>query len=103
MSQNRTEPVITEQVARDIYNILAAYAGATDYRRENFVHVQSRGECSEYRFIGNLGSGGKFWRNDDRWYVNAYFEDMGGPSARDIIIEGTNVALAALRASLVVA
>lgn len=92
------EPQITEQVANDLYDVLAAHAGATDYQRENFVSVQSRERCVEYRFGGALGFGGKFWRNDGRWCVNAYREDE--TAGRMAQINATNIALGELRASL---
>jgi hypothetical protein len=60
--------------------------------------VQTDGYCAEYRFQGDLGFGGKFWRNDGRWYVSAYPEDVKARPERAGIIEATNAALAELQA-----
>jgi hypothetical protein len=50
---------------------------------------------TEWRFMGNLGSGGKFWRCHERWYVNCYPENET-PELREVM-KKTNLALAELR------
>lgn len=61
------------------YNILVEDAGAQKDPREKeaFVRAYTQIEhpTSEYRFQGVLGFGGKFWRNDGRFYVSCYRED----------------------------
>lgn len=57
--------------------------------------LQAHGHLSEYRFIGSLGFGGKFWRNNGRWYVTAYREDL--TPERQAVIDATNAALTALK------
>lgn len=61
--------------ANAIYDILIQECGADEYWRENFVQVETSEECREYRFKGELGFGGKFWRNSGRMYVDCYSED----------------------------
>lgn len=57
-----------------IYDILIAHVGALDSGREAFVRAQTDGDCTEYRFRGMLGLGGKFWI-DPAWRVTCYPED----------------------------
>jgi len=49
----------------------------------------------EYRFIGSLGFGGKFWDNNGRFYVSCYQEDETEP--RRQAIEKANSKLAEIR------
>lgn len=80
------------------YDLLVEHAGATigGDPRLTFVHYFSREDRlgTEFRFCGKLGMGGKFWRNDGRFYVACYKEDE--TPERLAIIEKTNQALAAL-------
>ena len=65
--------------ANKLYDILVEECGALETERENFVYHQTNDPeelVREWRFCGNLGFGGKFWRNDGRLYVNCYNEDM---------------------------
>lgn len=97
-----TETLTTEQ-ANAIYDILVKDAGAPDgpvdgdfgTPRRDFMFHQTREMTWEYRFMGSLGFGGKFWNYDGRWYVTAYPEDM--TPERQQVIDDTNVALAALK------
>jgi hypothetical protein len=44
----------------------------------DFIHYLSKEETSfghEYRFMGKLGSGGKFYANYSGWQVSCYHED----------------------------
>ncbi|GAB2733916.1 hypothetical protein [Nocardioides pakistanensis] len=80
-----TDP-LTREAAEEVYTVLVEHAGASDdgWARADFVHHQGASFCSEYRFGGCLGFGGKFWRTTVRlpdgtfgegWYVTAYPED----------------------------
>lgn len=85
--------------ATDIYEILVRVLDAP--RDEDghdvyqFVHHETKG-CVEYRFMGCLGFGGKFWNANDRWYVNCYPEDR--TEELDALMKIANDALAFLRA-----
>jgi hypothetical protein len=54
------------------YDVLVQTCGASEAGREMFLAAQP---TTEYRFIGLLGFGGKFWLNDGRVYVTCYPED----------------------------
>ncbi|HEU5108820.1 MAG TPA: hypothetical protein VFT95_09710, partial [Micromonosporaceae bacterium] len=92
---------LTEEQANAVWDVLVERAGASEAGREDFVAVQTRGGCDEYRFIGSLGFGGKFWTatNTSSWYVTCYREDE--TAARRSAIGVTNAALDGLRASYV--
>lgn len=77
----------------EIYNILVAECGATEYWREDFIRCMNEG-CREYRFQGNLGFGGKLYKNSNRLYVGCYLEDCN--PERDAQIENTNKKLTSM-------
>ena len=84
---------------RDVYDILVSLAGATDdeSNRAQFHHFwRDRRDLREYRFIGELGFGGKFYCSGSghNWRVDCYPEDLT-PYRKDVINE-TNSALATL-------
>jgi hypothetical protein len=98
---------MTVEQANAVYDVLAEHAGASDAfvgesadapvpPRAEFVFHQTREHVTEYRFMGSLGFGGKFWRNADAWYVTAYSEDVKGRPERAQAVNDTNAALAAL-------
>lgn len=68
---------LTEQAANEIWDLLVEMGGASRHpdSRRDFVYLQTTEVISEYRFQGLFGFGGKFWRNNGRWYVNHYPED----------------------------
>jgi hypothetical protein len=72
---SRAKPLSSE-TANAVYDILRDECSASESGRENFVFAQTLGPCEEYRFQGNLGFGGKFYRNHNGWYVMCYPEDM---------------------------
>lgn len=96
-----TEKPLTIEQANAVYDILIKYAGASELSREGFVYLQSNGHLSEYRFIGALGYGGKFYRDAwadgvrDAWRVDCYREDR--TPARQQAIDDANAALAVLK------
>lgn len=76
------------------YDILVEHAGASnlDHYREAFVeYFVTERHTTEWRFLGNLGFGGKFWRNDERYYILCYSEDKS--PERDKVIEKVNALL----------
>lgn len=93
---------LTADQANAIWNVLVQHAGADDRAgegpfstpRDYFVHHQWRGD-DEFRFIGSLGFGGKFWNTNGRWYVTAYPEDL--TADRQAAVDATNTALETLR------
>lgn len=59
-----------------VWFILAETCGApnTDLARYSFVKTMQDG-CSEYRFQGALGFGGKIYNSFNRLYVDCYIDD----------------------------
>jgi hypothetical protein len=88
---------VTEEQANAVYTVLVEHAGAAEWQRDEFVQLHVEGRCDEFRFQGDLGFGGKFWRHD--WRVSCYPEDE--TPARVEAIRVTNEALDQLRASFV--
>lgn len=85
-----------EEFWNKVYDVLVEECQAWDggHDRANFIGQQIREAPGEWRFCGSLGFGGKFWRNDDRLYVNCYWEDET-PSRR-LSIDAANTRLAEL-------
>lgn len=86
---------MSEQAARSICRILKEECGATDFMLEGFWRAEGDHVCTEYRFQGYLGFGGKFWSANGRWYVTCYSEDE--TPERQEMIRKANERLAALR------
>lgn len=53
---------LTEERANTIYDILVSEAGARESERNDFIyhHCTDKYGCSEWRFQGKLGFGGKY-------------------------------------------
>lgn len=83
-----------------IVGICGARGDADD--RAAFVahHAATSEHYTEYRFIGELGFGGKFRtrRDDERWWVDCYPEDE--TAERRAMIAKANVELECLRGSV---
>ncbi len=88
---------LTESQANAVYDLLVQHAGASEHWREDFVMRQLEG-CREYRFMGTLGSGGKFWCERDRWRVSCYPEDETPECLA--VVEKVNGLLSALRGAV---
>lgn len=73
-----------------IYNLLVTHVGAPEGLRQQFI--LSWGTMTEFRFIGSLGFGGKFWKARDRYYVTCYPEDE--TPGRQVLIQEANRLLA---------
>ncbi len=80
---NRLPP----HIATRIYDILVAEAGASDSEstRHSFMYTFCRdeqpGRNYEFRFGGKFGFAGKFWWNNERFYVSGHSRgdvSMGG-------------------------
>jgi hypothetical protein len=57
-----------------VYDLLVAVGGANSRDRNDFMHSHAHSrQVNEYRFIGHLGFGGKYWRKTNT--VNCYNED----------------------------
>lgn len=82
---------MTEAQANIVYDLLVAACGATEDWREDFVRSFAQDECREYRCCGAFGSGGKFYRDSQRWWVSCYREEL---SAKMVVV---NHVLNALR------
>ena len=86
-------PVGTGDLFGRVYDVLSKVCGASDRQseREYFISVQSvEDHPKEFRFQGALGFGGKFWRNDGRFYVTCYREDET-PARLKVIAEANNL------------
>ena len=75
-----------------VYDILVAICGAKESIRDDFIyhHARSSEPCDEFRFIGDLGQGGKYYRRENR--VSCYSEDEN--TVKRVKIDVTNDALA---------
>jgi len=88
---------MNSKTANKIYDILVLECGARESERERFVDAQTAKLISEWRFCGNLGFGGKFWRHERKWfgkenrYVNCYEEDL--TLEREIMLLKANIRL----------
>lgn len=85
--------IIDDNTANRIYDVLEIECGAPPQMRLDFICFCARSYSSrEYRFIGHLGFGGKFWHNNNKFYVSCYREDETDERVR--AIEKANKALA---------
>jgi len=66
---------MTTETANNIYDLLVNIGGAYEPDRGSFLyhHVESKDGCSEWRFCGKLGFGGKYRSGSNR--VDCYRED----------------------------
>lgn len=90
----------TKDVFEQVYDVLVKHAGARESGREDFIQMTLRWserdpyKTQEYRFMGALGGGGKFWLSPECFRVSAYNEDYN--KERLAMIAETNVNLADL-------
>jgi hypothetical protein len=82
---------MTIEKANKIYDLLVSIGGAYEPQRDSFIyhHSKSKDGCSEWRFSGKLGFGGKYRNYSNR--VDCYLEDE--TPQRIILIERLNDAL----------
>lgn len=90
---------MTEAQANAVWDVLVTHAGASDepHQREAFVYHLTNG-CTEWRFMGLLGFGGKLYVEPRRLRVGCYPADLGGREEQ--VIAATNAALAELKAGV---
>jgi len=69
------DKLISKEKADKVYNLLVSIGGAFEKRRKDFIyhHCESVYGCSEWRFQGKLGFGGKYYSRNNR--VCFYSED----------------------------
>ena len=80
-----------------VYGVLVEHAGASGYDddRSQFVRVHTgHAVCTEFRFMGSLGFGGKY--RSETSTVDCYPEDL--TDERRKIIQKTNAVLWTLKA-----
>lgn len=81
-----------------VWDVLVAHGGAYDgpHEKETFVrsYTQNEYKATEYRFGGDLGFGGKFYRGSGRFYVLCYREDQ--TPEREQILKTINEKIAEL-------
>lgn len=67
---------MTEEYLNNVYDILVEIGGACDNERPIFIfsHLYDSYPCTEFRFCGHFGFGGKYRVNDNR--IDCYPEDM---------------------------
>jgi hypothetical protein len=87
--------VIPRDVAEKVYTILVEEAGATEGYRQSFVEYLGNCSMPEFRFIGTLGFGGKFYADGLKWYVACYREDQNAD--RNAAVDRINAKLTDLR------
>ena len=83
---------MTPEEASTVYDILVRHAGAPEDDRDAFVYHLTDG-CTEWRFQGALGFGGKFYVERCGWRVGAYPEDIARDPSRQAAIDNTHAAL----------
>lgn len=77
-----------EEFYNKCYSVLVKDARASESMRLSFINAmmddRQYHECYEFRFCGDLGFGGKFWRYDGKVSISCYPEDLT-PDRKDII------------------
>lgn len=78
------------EIFSTIYDVLVTHAGANPKSKDEFIEgcLQTKFPMTEWRFQGNLGFGGKFYRNSSGHRVGYYLEDK--TPDREAIVEKVN-------------
>ena len=79
---------LSREASHAIYSVLVGVCDAHESERDFFIYAQTTSYTHEWRFGGNLGMGGKFWRGAGAWYVSTYPEAM--TEERKAIIKEAN-------------
>ena len=82
---------MTQSKANKVYDLLVSIGGAYEPNRDSFIyhHTENKDGCSEWRFCGKLGFGGKYRSQTNT--VDCYYEDFD--KEREAIINQLNEAL----------
>jgi hypothetical protein len=89
----------TKEVFERVFDVLVKHAGASETMREQFMPKMLEWTAREaygvweFRFMGGLGMGGKFWLTPDSFYVTAYPDDITEKNGRQTVINTTNAEL----------
>lgn len=77
---------MTVETANKIYDVLVEFGGANETMRNSFIyhHSESKDVCTEWRFSGKLGFGGKYHSQTNK--VDCYREDET-PERNQLITE----------------
>ena len=83
------EKKITVNQANQVYDVLVKMGSASESMRDSFIyhHCESKNGCSEWRFGGKLGFGGKYRVQCNK--VDCYSEEET-PSILNLITEINN-------------
>jgi hypothetical protein len=85
-----------------VYDLLVKHGGAVDdpNMKESFIlaYTQREFPATEFRCVGKLGFGGKFWRNAGKFCITYYPEDH--TKKQDAIEAKLNGLLAELAAKM---
>jgi len=73
----KTNKISTEK-ANKVYDLLVSIGGASESDRDSFIyhHCEDKYECSEWRFCGHLGFGGKYRSG---WNGVTYYQEDETP------------------------
>lgn len=80
---------MAKKTANKIYDVLVNEGGASETMRNSFVYAYEKDdedEMTEWRFSGNLGFGGKYWKQRNQ--VTCYSEDE--TTERNILVDKIN-------------
>lgn len=91
-------PTIPADYLKRIAHLLRVYGGLNEVGAQRFLEFFEHRTTTEYRFMGALGSGAKFYNLPGRWYVATYPDEE--TQERAAVIALINVKLAALRTRL---
>lgn len=81
--------MISKNYALKIGQILVDIGGANSsilLEPSDFIYYLTKESGLEYRFMGHLGSGGKFRITHEAWKVDCYSEDFD-PKKKALIVE----------------
>lgn len=79
---------------QEVYDILVEHCAASDSLDERRAFAVQWPDCVEYRFMGELGFGGKVWWSRGKCYVTTYPEAR--TDERDAMVAAANEALSLL-------
>jgi len=78
--------ILSEKKAKAVYEILVKVCSANENEEFDFIYHHTKSGCNEWRFIGSLGFGGKYWSGRNE--ISCYPEDL--TTERERIIKIAN-------------